>query len=172
MTEPHRPRVKYVIGPDGSPLTIADLPAPGTKRWVIRRKAEVVAADETEQGERALLNLGHTFGHAIETGLGYGEWLHGEAVAAGTMMAAELSRRLGWLQDVDVERVATLFARAKLPVWGPKLGVSRYLDLMAHDKKVEAGRLRLVLLREVGRAVIHADAAGEDIAAAIEARCR
>ena len=137
-----------------------------------RNKAEVVAADETEQGERALLNLGHTFGHAIETGLGYGEWLHGEAVAAGTMMAAELSRRLGWLQDDDIERIATLFARAQLPVWGPKLGVSRYLELMAHDKKVEAGKLRLVLLREVGRAVIHGEATPEDIAAAIEARCR
>lgn len=137
-----------------------------------RNKAEVVAADETEQGERALLNLGHTFGHAIETGLGYGEWLHGEAVAAGTMMAAELSRRLGWLQDDDIERIATLFARAQLPVWGPKLGVSRYLELMAHDKKVEAGKLRMVLLREVGRAVIHGEAAPEDIAAAIEARCR
>ncbi len=137
-----------------------------------RNKAEVVAADETEQGERALLNLGHTFGHAIETGLGYGEWLHGEAVAAGTMMAAELSRRLGWLQDEDIERIATLFARAHLPVWGPKLGASRYLELMAHDKKVEAGKLRLVLLREVGRAVIHGEAAADDIAAAIEARCR
>ena len=137
-----------------------------------RNKAEVVAADETEQGERALLNLGHTFGHAIETGLGYGEWLHGEAVAAGTMMAAELSRRLGWLQDDDIERIATLFARAHLPVWGPKLGTSRYLELMAHDKKVEAGKLRLVLLREVGRAVIHGEATPDDIAAAIEARCR
>ena len=137
-----------------------------------RQKAGIVARDETEQGERALLNLGHTFGHAIETGLGYGEWLHGEAVAAGTMMAAELSRRLGWLQDDDIERIATLFARAHLPVWGPKLGASRYLELMAHDKKVEAGKLRLVLLREVGRAVIHGEAAADDIAAAIEARCR
>ena len=137
-----------------------------------RNKAEVVAADETEQGERALLNLGHTFGHAIETGLGYGEWLHGEAVAAGTMMAAELSRRLGWLQGEDIERMDVLFARAGLPVWGPKLGAARYLELMAHDKKVEAGRLRLVLLRGVGCAVIHGEAAVEDIAAAIEARCR
>jgi 3-dehydroquinate synthase len=137
-----------------------------------RNKAEVVAADETEQGERALLNLGHTFGHAIETGLGYGEWLHGEAVAAGTMMAADLSRRLGWLQGEDIERIAELFARAGLPVWGPRLGAARYLELMAHDKKVEAGKLRLVLLREVGRAVIHGEATAEDIAAAIEARCR
>ncbi|MDD3675630.1 3-dehydroquinate synthase [Thauera propionica] len=137
-----------------------------------RNKAEVVAADETEQGERALLNLGHTFGHAIETGLGYGEWLHGEAVAAGTMMAVELSRRLGWLSEVDVARVAALFERAGLPVYGPKLGVERYLDLMAHDKKVEAGRLRLILLRSLGQGVIHADASPAEISKAIEARCR
>jgi 3-dehydroquinate synthase len=84
-----------------------------------RNKAEVVAADETEQGERATLNLGHTFGHAIETGLGYGEWLHGEAVAAGAVMAAELSRRLGWLSDADVARVRRIHERAGLPVKGP-----------------------------------------------------
>ncbi|MER2555152.1 MAG: 3-dehydroquinate synthase [Thauera sp.] len=137
-----------------------------------RNKAEVVAADETEQGERALLNLGHTFGHAIETGLGYGEWLHGEAVAAGTMMAAELSRHLGWIGVAEVERIGALFARARLPVWGAKLGTERYLALMAHDKKVEAGRLRLVLLRSLGRAVIHGEATADEIAAAIEARCR
>jgi 3-dehydroquinate synthase len=137
-----------------------------------RNKAEVVAADETEQGERALLNLGHTFGHAIETGLGYGEWLHGEAVAAGTLMAAELSRRLGWLGAGEVERIGALFERARLPVWGPRLGAARYLELMSHDKKVEAGRLRLVLLRGLGRALIHGEATAADIAAAIEARCR
>ncbi len=137
-----------------------------------RNKAEVVAADETEQGERALLNLGHTFGHAIETGMGYGEWLHGEAVAAGTMMAAELSRRLGWLTAADVARIEALFERAGLPVWGPVLGVERYLELMAHDKKVEAGRLRLVLLKAVGQALIHGSAPAADIAAAIAARCR
>ncbi|TAH44426.1 MAG: 3-dehydroquinate synthase [Betaproteobacteria bacterium] len=137
-----------------------------------RNKAEVVAADETEQGERALLNLGHTFGHAIETGMGYGEWLHGEAVAAGTMMAAELSCRLGWLGRADVERIAALFQRARLPVWGPELGVGRYLELMSHDKKVEAGRLRLVLLKSIGRAVMHADAPLADIEAVIAARCR
>ncbi|NMG74296.1 3-dehydroquinate synthase [Aromatoleum diolicum] len=134
-------------------------------------KAEVVAADETEQGERALLNLGHTFGHAIETGMGYGNWLHGEAVAAGTMMAAELSRRLGWISAEDVARIEVLHRRAGLPVQGPVLPVATYLDLMAHDKKVEAGRLRLVLLRAIGRAVIHGDAPPEAIAAAIEARC-
>ncbi len=135
-------------------------------------KAEVVAADETEQGERALLNLGHTFGHAIETGLGYGEWLHGEAVAAGTLMAAELSRRLGWLNAGDVQRIEALFECAGLPTHGPKLGASRYLDLMAHDKKVEAGRLRLVLLRTIGQAVVHGEATVADMSAVIEARSR
>jgi len=135
-------------------------------------KAEVVVADETEQGERALLNLGHTFGHAIETGMGYGQWLHGEAVAAGTMMAAELSRRLGWLTDAAVVRAEALFLRAGLPVHGPVLGVERYLELMSHDKKVEAGRLRLVLLRELGRALMWGEASEGDISAAIEARCR
>jgi len=137
-------------------------------------KAEVVAGDEWEtarEGGRALLNLGHTFGHAIETGVGYGEWLHGEAVAAGTMMATELSRRLGWLEDADVERVRNLFKRAKLPVRGPALGAARYLDLMGHDKKVLAGRLRLVLLRRIGAAVTWGDAPQDEIRAVIEACC-
>lgn len=137
-----------------------------------RNKAEVVAADETEQGERALLNLGHTFGHAIETGMGYGVWLHGEAVSAGTMMAAELSRRLGWLSQADVRRISDLFVRAGLPVIGPALGIDRYLDLMSHDKKVEAGQLRLVLLKSLGKAVMHGDASVEEIAAAIEVNCK
>ncbi|MDP2810530.1 MAG: 3-dehydroquinate synthase [Rhodocyclaceae bacterium] len=138
-------------------------------------KAEVVAADEYEtakEGGRALLNLGHTFGHAIETGLGYGEWLHGEAVAAGTMMAVELSRRLGWLSAADVGRVRKLLARAGLPVKGADLGAARYLELMSHDKKVIAGSLRLVLLRALGNAVTYADAPREDIVAAIESCCR
>lgn len=135
-------------------------------------KAAVVAGDELEtarQGGRALLNLGHTFGHAIETGMGYGAWLHGEAVAAGTMMAAELSRRLGWLTDADVERMQRLFELACLPVRGPALGTDRYLDLMGHDKKVIAGQLRLVLLRHLGEAVTWADAPQAEIHAAIEA---
>jgi len=138
-------------------------------------KAEVVAADEFEtakEGGRALLNLGHTFGHAIETGMGYGEWLHGEAVAAGTMMAVELSHRLGWLSAAEVERVRTLMLRAGLPVTGPDLGVARYLELMSHDKKVIAGSLRLILLKGMGQAVTCADAPGADIAAAIESCCR
>jgi len=136
-----------------------------------RNKAEVVAADETEQGERATLNLGHTFGHAIETGLGYGEWLHGEAVAAGAVMAAELSRRLGWLSDADVARVRHIHERAGLPVTGAALGADRYLELMAHDKKVSDGTLRLVLLKAIGRAVITSEASTADIRAAIEACC-
>jgi 3-dehydroquinate synthase len=137
-------------------------------------KAEVVAGDERETAKdngRALLNLGHTFGHAIETGLGYGQWLHGEAVAAGTVMAAELSRRLGWLDQADVTRVRELFERAKLPVQGPALGADRYLDFMGHDKKVIAGKLRLVLLRQIGTAATYAEASPGDIRAAIDACC-
>ncbi len=137
-----------------------------------RNKAEVVAEDETEAGARALLNLGHTFGHAIETGLGHGAWLHGEAVAAGMAMAAELSRRLGWLDEADVERTTALLGRAGLPVQGPPLGAGRYLELMALDKKVVAGRLRLVLLEALGRAVIRDDVAEAEVRAAIEACCR
>ena len=134
-------------------------------------KAEVVTADERESGERALLNLGHTFGHAIETGMGYGEWLHGEAVAAGTMIASELSRLLGWLTAGDVERVRKLFVRAGLPVVAPRLGVVRYLELMRHDKKVQDGRLRLVLLRSLGKAVLFDAASEEQIGEAIESMC-
>ena len=133
-------------------------------------KAEVVAADETEQGVRATLNLGHTFGHAIEAGLGYGQWLHGEAVAAGTMMAAELSRRLGWIGDDEVARIEAIHIAAGLPVRGPDLGSGGYLELMAHDKKVEQGRLRLVLLERIGAAVIHGEASPDAIEAAIAAR--
>jgi 3-dehydroquinate synthase len=137
-------------------------------------KAEVVAGDELEtakEGGRALLNLGHTFGHAIETGVGYGEWLHGEAVAAGMMMAAELSHRLGWLKGEEVERVGTLLQRAGLPVKGAALGVDRYLDLMGHDKKVIEGRMRLVLLRQIGEAVTWSEAPQSEIKAAIQACC-
>ncbi len=137
-------------------------------------KAAVVAADEFEtakEGGRALLNLGHTFGHAIETGMGYGEWLHGEAVAAGMVMDAELSCRLGWITPADLERVVRLLQRAGLPVRAPKLGASRYLELMSHDKKVIAGSLRLVLLKGIGQAVTSADAPRAEIAAAIEACC-
>jgi 3-dehydroquinate synthase len=136
-----------------------------------RNKAEVVIEDETETGVRALLNLGHTFGHAIETGLGYGEWLHGEAVAAGTFMAAELSRRLGWLDDADIGRIRRIHEAAGLALSGPHLGVERYLELMSHDKKVEAGKLRLVLLRAIGDAVVSGEAPLRDVSAAIEKCC-
>jgi 3-dehydroquinate synthase len=128
-------------------------------------KAEIVAEDEREHGRRALLNLGHTFGHAIETATGYGEWLHGEAVGAGMLMAADLSCRLGWLEAADVERVRALLARAALPVAAPRIGAARALDLMGMDKKVLAGRIRLVLMRKVGEGVV----AGEYPADALQA---
>ncbi len=156
---------------DGLMARDGDLLAEAVERSCAN-KAEVVAADEFEtakDGGRALLNLGHTFGHAIETGMGYGEWLHGEAVAAGTVMAAELSRRLGWIGQAEVERIIVLLKRAKLPVRGPNLGADRYLELMSHDKKVIAGSLRLVLLRQMGDAVTSAEAPRKEIAAAIEA---
>jgi len=134
-------------------------------------KAEIVAADERETGDRALLNLGHTFGHAIGTGMGYGNWLHGEAVAAGTLMAAALSKRLGKLAAIDVERIENLFTRAGLPTRGPAdLEQQRYLDLMQHDKKVQDGKLRLILLDAIGNGVIEDAATPADIVAAIQDR--
>jgi 3-dehydroquinate synthase len=120
-------------------------------------KAEVVARDEHENGERALLNLGHTFGHAIENAMGYGVWLHGEAVAAGTMMAAYLSQRLGWLASDEVKRIFALLTAANLPLAAPKLGVEKYLDLMQLDKKVENSKIRLVLQQGIGKSVITSD---------------
>ena len=114
-------------------------------------KAQVVAADEREAGLRAILNFGHTFGHAIEAGAGYGEWLHGEAVGAGMVMAAELSVRAGTLRREDAERVRALVARAGLPVQGPKLTMERYLELMQVDKKAAGGRVRFVLLEGIGQ---------------------
>lgn len=120
-----------------------------------RHKAEVVAADETETGLRALLNLGHTFGHAIETHTGYGSWLHGEAIAAGMVMAAQLSARLGWLAGSDVTRIERLFVRARLPVRPPAgMSVDQWIALMSVDKKVADGKLRLILLKSLGEAVI------------------
>ncbi|HVC11795.1 MAG TPA: 3-dehydroquinate synthase [Burkholderiales bacterium] len=120
-------------------------------------KADVVAADEREAGLRALLNFGHTFAHAIETGLGYGTWLHGEAVAAGMVMAADLSARAGLLAGGDAQRVSALIARAGLPVRGPQLSPERYLELMAIDKKAARGRTRFVLLEAIGRATLRGD---------------
>lgn len=122
-----------------------------------QNKAEVVARDEHENGERALLNLGHTFGHAIENAMGYGVWLHGEAVAAGTMLAADLSQRLGWLTAAEVARIHALLSKASLPLDAPKLGVEKYLDLMQMDKKVADGKIRLVLQQGIGKSVITSD---------------
>ncbi|MDA1116954.1 MAG: 3-dehydroquinate synthase [Proteobacteria bacterium] len=140
---------------------------------VVRRscelKAEVVAADEREAGPRILLNFGHTFGHAIEAGSGYGAWLHGEAVAAGMVMAGELSARAAHLPAAEVLRLRRLLQRTGLPVGGPALGPERYLELMAGDKKAAAGRIRYVLLEAVGRAVLRADVDERDVRAAIAA---
>jgi len=122
-----------------------------------QNKAEVVARDEHENGERALLNLGHTFGHAIENAMGYGVWLHGEAVAAGTMLAADLSQRLGWLTDAEVRRIHALLTKAGLPLDAPRLGAAKYLDLMQMDKKVADGKIRLVLQQGIGKSVITSD---------------
>ncbi|REC94128.1 3-dehydroquinate synthase [Kushneria indalinina] len=118
-------------------------------------KAEIVVEDETEQGVRAHLNLGHTFGHAIETAMGYGNWLHGEAVGAGMMMATGLSQRLGWLDEATLERVASLLNAAGLPRHAPtEVSAERFLELMHLDKKVTDARLRLVLLKALGKACI------------------
>ncbi len=118
-------------------------------------KAQIVAEDETETGVRATLNLGHTFGHAIETGAGYGEYLHGEAVAIGTCQAADLSRRKGWLTDADVDRIAALFTHAKLPATPPeRLDADRFLELMAVDKKNVDGQIRVILLEKIGLATL------------------
>ena len=123
-------------------------------RHCCQMKADIVGEDEKETGVRALLNLGHTFGHAIEAGMGYGAWLHGEAVAAGMVLAAETSRLLGWISEADVARVTALIERAGLPILSPDLGVDAWISHMGHDKKVEEGQLRFVLLRQLGQAVI------------------
>jgi 3-dehydroquinate synthase len=133
-------------------------------------KAAVVGADEREAGLRAILNFGHTFGHAIEAGLGYGEWLHGEAVGCGMVMAAELSARLGGVDAAFVARLETLVARAGLPTAGPRLGADRYLELMRIDKKAEGGEIRFVVLDAPGRAGVRA-APDAVVRAVIDARC-
>ncbi|NOX07982.1 MAG: 3-dehydroquinate synthase [Gammaproteobacteria bacterium] len=123
-----------------------------------QNKADVVAADEREGGQRALLNLGHTFGHAIETGMGYGTWLHGEAVATGMLMAADLSARQGWISQQDVTRVRKLLLASRLPIKSPaEMDIDRFMELMAVDKKVLNGVLRLVLLKTMGNAIISDD---------------
>ncbi len=118
-------------------------------------KVKIVEADEKEIGKRALLNLGHTFGHAIETGVGYGEWLHGEAISAGMIMATEMSFRLGWIDKESKHRIQQIFTAARLPISPPKsLSRDNYLSLMAKDKKVLDGNVRLVLLKKLGKAAV------------------
>ena len=119
-----------------------------------QHKAQIVAEDEFEQGRRALLNFGHTFGHAIENHQGYGKWLHGEAVGAGMVQAADLSHRLGWLELSDLERLKTLIQRSGLPVLSPILKPELALKLMQRDKKVKNGQIRLILLRSLGEAIL------------------
>ena len=128
-----------------------------------RCKAEIVAADERELGSRALLNFGHTFGHAIEAGLGFGTWLHGEAVSAGMVLAACLSARQGDIPESEVSRLASVLKRAGLPTLAPSLGAERYLELMGYDKKVQGGKLRLVLLSSIGDGRLCADFSSEHL---------
>ena len=130
-------------------------------------KAEIVAADEREAGERALLNFGHTFGHAIEAAMGYGEWLHGEAVAAGMVCAARLSERVCGLDAAQSARLARLVAGAELPTAPPAIATERWLDLMRRDKKVESGAMRFVLLDRPGHAVVRKDVGDADVIASI-----
>lgn len=131
-------------------------------------KADVVARDEKEQGDRALLNFGHTFGHAIEAHLGYGVWLHGEAIAVGMLEAAALSHLLGDLTDSDVARLEKLIARANLPTISPDvMQPADYLPYMWRDKKVLGGQLRLILLRKLGEAYVTAQASESQVLSAI-----
>jgi 3-dehydroquinate synthase len=146
---------------------------PAALAYAVRRsceiKAEVVGQDEREAGLRAILNFGHTFGHAIEAGLGYGQWLHGEAVGCGMVMALQLSRRLGLVDPSFVERVGALIARAGLPTVGPALGADRYLELMRVDKKAEAGQIRFVVIERPGQAGVRG--APDDLVRQVLADC-
>ena len=133
-------------------------------------KGEIVGQDERETGLRAILNFGHTFGHAIESGLGYGQWVHGEAVGAGMVMAADLSARTGMISGAQATRIRDLVARAGLPVAGPSgLTADRYLELMAVDKKAAAGKIRFVLLEKPVSAVVRADIPERDVRATLRA---
>ncbi len=121
-------------------------------------KAKIVAADEKEAGQRALLNLGHTFGHAIETGMGYGKWLHGEAISAGMVMAAELSKEHGWVSASDVDSIRALLSKANLPIEPPKeINATQFSTLMSIDKKVQDGVLHLILMKSLGESFICSD---------------
>ena len=117
-------------------------------------KSAVVSADEREGGIRATLNFGHTFGHAIEAGMGYGEWLHGEAVGCGMVLGADLSRRLNYISEADVLRLTNIIQSMNLPITPPKFGAERYIELMQVDKKTEGGQIRYVVLEKIGKARI------------------
>ena len=134
-------------------------------------KAEIVARDEREQGDRALLNLGHTFGHAIESATGYSSWLHGEAVGAGMLLAADMSERLGWVGAKDVERVERILRKFGLPVDVSALTAATLADKMKIDKKVAAGRIRLVLLKAIGKSVVIGDYDDAALHATLRTRC-
>jgi 3-dehydroquinate synthase len=134
-------------------------------------KAEIVGRDEREQGERALLNLGHTFGHAIESATNYTSWLHGEAVGAGMLLAADMSKRLGWMDAADVERVESILRRFGLPVDVSALSAGTLAEKMKIDKKVAAGRIRLVLLKAIGKSVVTGDYADAALRETLQARC-
>ena len=132
-------------------------------------KADVVAADERESGKRALLNLGHTFGHAIENGMGYGAWLHGEAVGAGMCMAAAMSNQMGWMSDEETQRTFNLIEQAKLPCKAPdSMSAEKFLELMSVDKKVLDGVLRLVLMKGIGESLVTDDYTLDDLNKAID----
>jgi 3-dehydroquinate synthase len=132
-----------------------------------RIKVDIVMADERESGERALLNFGHTFGHAIETAAGYGTWLHGEAVAAGMILAAKLSERTAGLSATDRTRLEALTGDARLPMVPPRLSMDRWRELIARDKKVEDGVVRFILLSSLGRAFVTSDVSESDLAAVL-----
>ena len=133
---------------------------PDALRYAVRQcceiKARVVAQDERESGLRAILNFGHTFGHAIEASMGYGNWLHGEAVGAGMVMAADLSQRLGLIDSSAVTRLTQLIARAGLPTQAPKIALDEFMDHMRVDKKAEGGAMKFVLIKPKGVAVVQA----------------
>lgn len=133
-------------------------------------KAQVVMEDEREQGRRAILNFGHTFGHAIETLTGYSKWLHGEAVAAGMVMAADFSSDVGMFNQAEAQRLRELILHIGLPVMPPRLAPEAFMKAMGHDKKVMAGRIRLVLLSGVGSALVTDEHSGEELESFVEAR--
>jgi len=134
-------------------------------------KAEIVGRDEREQGERALLNLGHTFGHAIESATNYTTWLHGEAVGAGMLLAADMSARLGWVTPADVARVERILGTFGLPVDVRSLAADTLAEKMKIDKKVAAGRIRLVLLKGIGKSVVTGDYEDAALRETLRARC-